>query len=221
MTDRNIDLLALMEKVRSDALPKDWNNQRGKGERKRAFSRSAFDDAMYDTRPEIGTATFLKKVYNYSRHNQTVKIERGIKEAEVISFLHYIFKDIATPYGWPAIIDLFKTFQGGKFYDIIEVFEDDSSAGSQKSESDLYAESAHISIVKMAIKAKRQYQDLATERSLAEKENQALKGKLKQKEEVLNRVRERIALLESMIANRQGEHKEILREIKEMKQKYF
>lgn len=221
MTDTDIDLLGLMEVVRAEALPKDWNNQRAAGYRKRAFSRSAFDDAMFDQRAEIGTSTFFKKVYNYFKHNQSVKVERGIRKPEVIVFLHYIFKDIGTPYGWPEVTESFKKYQGGKFYDLIDPFVQDFNGGGKAKKEDLSTGSSYFQLIQMAIELKALQEKTESGKRSAQEENKTLKRKIEAYEAAMGSVREKIAAIETILAGKDGDKEEVLKRLKVIKQKYI
>lgn len=220
MTKREIDLVGLMELVRAKTLPMDWAMQRNAGERRRAFSRSDFDERLNDARPMIGSASFLKKIYNYNKHNENVKLERGVGERQVMEFLHYIFKDDKTPTGWPNTIKAFKEYQDGDFYPLIRGYELDFRQEIQPTEIEIEGEAAHLQLIQMAIKSKTLYEKAQIKKATAEQENEKLRAKINQQAAAFSEVREKVAVLESLLKNKSGDKKQIEKALEEIKLRY-
>jgi hypothetical protein len=115
-----IYLLELIDYLRSHALPIDWEVQRIEGHRRRVWSRTEFDELLFEKRPEIGTRSFLKTAYIYRRHNEALGSRWVIDPAKVQPFLEFLFCDLATAYGWPEVIIAFEEFEGGMFYSLLD-----------------------------------------------------------------------------------------------------
>lgn len=109
MEQINIDLLEIVEIIRRDALPADWEAQYQRGERIKRFSQYAFSQGMKRAFPEIVNETWLKKVYNYHQDHEAGKV-RGLDVEEVNAFFGYL-DFIGTGDGWPEVTKVFKSKQ--------------------------------------------------------------------------------------------------------------
>jgi hypothetical protein len=216
-------LLELIDILRKESLPKDWSNQRKSGERKRGWSRTSFDALLLEEKPKIETAAFLKTAYIYQRHNENEKRERQIDPEKVAMFLSFLFEDIPTPSGWPNVIQTFKQFNCGMFYDLVRGYEANFNeeyriTRSQREKAGATeGEDAHTQLLQLAIKAK------ATQDAMQEKLNkhieieQTLKESLKIKDDQMTHILQRIAVLESLLSTKGGDQGAILKELIEIK----
>lgn len=221
---KSLDLVELMERVRSVALPADWNEQKQKGERRYSFSRNKFDEDLYIKRPSIGTSNFLKTVYIYNRDNQDGK-ERALDSSKVVAFLEYIFHDIATPHGWPNTVKEFKDFKNGEFYPMIEGYVVNSSKKFTIPQSSLVKAGAssdaelYTQLLQLAVEAKTKHDAMSKNLYKAQEEKTTLEEALKEKAQILQEIREKIARLEGILSQKGGDQKELKEEIKRIKQK--
>lgn len=217
-------LLELMDFVRTTSLPADWNAQRLRGERSRAFSRSWFDDQLFKSRPEIETSSFLKTIYIYQKHNEDEKMERELDPVKVQSFLQFIFHDIATPHGWPAVVEAFKTKFDGAFSSMVSGYEANFNEGYKISRQQreqagaTEGEDEMTQLLQLAIKAKERMALMNNQLMEQTEQSKKLKEALAIREEQANIQRERIAALEALLSTKGGDQSKLREEIERIKQ---
>lgn len=221
---KSIRLLYLMEEVRTKGLPEDWKLQRKRGERKRAWSRLSFDKDLYEKRPDINNNSWLKKVYTYTKHNAEVgSDERFLRSGDVIIFLDYIFTEIATPTGWPNTVEIFRSFDDGEFYPLIQGYQENFSKKYIIPKSSLERAgatpgySATAQLLQLAIQANTESQVMKQNLARTENENEELKKAI---EELSREKTEALAKYESLIEllkSKGGDQADIMKELERIK----
>lgn len=220
MDNKSTEVLLLGSKVKK-AIEEDWNEQRRKGERYSAWSRSRFDQQLRDKRPKIGTSGYLKKIleYTHATTSEPTGPDRKLDTKSVSVLLDYLYNEIKTESAWPRVNQVFRNYMGGKYMPLLRPHLSDVLLGdAQKlfSEEDMVKagatphESRWIQFLELADKLKKKSIDMEDETRSTQELNKILKQRLS----VLN---QRITKLEDLAKRSKNNDKELEEAIKSLK----
>jgi hypothetical protein len=221
---KTVEITSLLALIRQ-AVAEDWNDQRAKGERQYAYSESAFQRNLAKERPEIKTGQFWKTVYAYDKYNREESPSRAIGLDRLKIVLNYLFTAELTPYGWPTVVEVLKSFAGGKFYNLVSdylvgfdasVVERHINRSSLALAGATAGQDIHTQLLQLAIKAKANHQ--ATKDELNDlKQALALR---RERDNKIDELRAKISRLESIVSQHPKNSEELLIKLDEIKQKF-
>lgn len=189
-----------------------------------AYSQDDVDRRLHAWRPQDFGKHTLKNLKNYARQNSE-GTERKYTLSRIKLIAEYLFKHSGENYSrWPNVIKLFKNFDGGAYQAIIRPFFSDvitDQIRKEVSTVDGSGPSTVEQILKLAVQAAREDQDknkIIYTMSQKQKRTDQL---LAEKEEILNRIREKIAKLEGILISKSEEDPSINKELQELKNKLY
>lgn len=225
LATRENDILLLILEIK-DAIKTDWNKARAEGKRPRSYSQDQFQKDLNATYPDVGTFTLLKTALQYKKEMEAdPDLVKGMDETKLTRLLEFIYKDHAD-LNWANVTKVVRAFDDGAFYDKIVNLLPTFQAKEVKDLLDTRqlvaagasgGEDLHIQLIQLAIKAKADSEAKAIKLATMEKENKELVQQTKLKQELLIRLRERIAVIQAKMKDNPNSTPAMEKEVDEMK----
>lgn len=204
------------------AIPKDWREQKKRGQRKRGPSLSQLSQDIHDAYPDDISGSFFKKVYLYlPEQNDGSAKEMGFSEIKTV--LRYLFRNIITEYGWPEVTKTILEFEGGAYAFLIEPYLGETAASKEIEATRQRAlragatpgEKLHTQLLQVAIDAKKYSEH-------KEEEIMSLRKAVKEKDAELASLKAIVVKIENTLKNKpdSAESEQIRAELQEIKQKF-
>ena len=208
VTQHEYENYKLVEALRQ-AIKVDWEENFRAGRRTRKYSMTRFQQNLRQRYPQVNTHTLLKTVQQYTKEESDTGERRGISDLKVDYLIKFIFDD-HPDLRWQKVTEVLQTFAGGKYLDKLAPYQHavtlqdvkevlnkgQLAAAGASPDEDLYTQ-----LIQLALRAKSDQDNLKQEvnrlrydKSQVDRENAEIK-------DLLSKLRERLAVIESMMAN--------------------